>query len=133
MPPTSDSGFRHRNSAGVRATAVRRAHEAAARRDAERIRRERELEAALVDYYAALARIEKIRAKAAHEVEPFEQSVVARRSQARRSMTWPNEIAPAEWKRSPQPMLATADGKRQCRWLNALRRGRRAPSPGQPP
>ena len=28
----------------------------------------------LVDYYAALARIEKIRAKAAREVEPFERS-----------------------------------------------------------
>ena len=69
-PNTSVAG----GSAGVRATAVRRAHEATARRDAERIRRERELEAALVDYYAALARIEKIRSKAAREVEPFEQS-----------------------------------------------------------
>ena len=27
-----------------------------------------------MDFYAALARIEKIRAKAAHDVEPFEQS-----------------------------------------------------------
>ena len=61
-------------TSGVRAVAVRRAHEATARRDAERIRRERELETALVDFYAALARIEKIRAKAAREVEPFEQS-----------------------------------------------------------
>jgi len=68
-PSTSAS-----NSSGVRATAVRRAHEATARRDADRLRRERELEATLVDFYAALARIEKIRAKAAHEVEPFEQS-----------------------------------------------------------
>jgi len=62
------------NSSGVRAAAVRRAHEATSRRDAERIQRERELEAALVDFYAALARIEKVRAKAAREVEPFEHS-----------------------------------------------------------
>jgi len=62
------------SSSGVRATAVRKAREATSRRDAARIRRERELETALVDFYAALARIEKIRAKAAQDVEPFEQS-----------------------------------------------------------
>ncbi len=58
-------------TSGVRAAAIRKAHEATARRDAERLRRERDLEAALVDFYAALARIEKIRAKAAHDAEPF--------------------------------------------------------------
>jgi hypothetical protein len=68
--PSTSTG----NSSGVRATAVRKAREATSRRDAARIRRERELEAALVDFYAALARIEKIRAKAARDVEPFEQS-----------------------------------------------------------
>jgi hypothetical protein len=62
------------NSSGVHAAAVRRAREATSRRDAERIRRECELEAALVDFYAALARIEKVRAKAARDVEPFEHS-----------------------------------------------------------
>jgi hypothetical protein len=61
------------STSGVRAAAIRRAHEATARRDAERLRRERDLEAALVDFYAALARIEKIRAKAAHDAEPFER------------------------------------------------------------
>lgn len=61
-------------SSGVRAAAVRKAHEATARRDAERLRRERELEAALVDFYAALARIEKVRAKAVWEIEPFERA-----------------------------------------------------------
>jgi hypothetical protein len=64
----------NKTSSGVRAAAVRRAHEATARRDAERLRRERELEAALVDFYAALARIEKVQAKAARDVEPHERS-----------------------------------------------------------
>ena len=63
-----------KTSSGVRAAAVRRAHEATARRDAERLRRERELEAALVDFYAALARIEKIQAKAAHDATSFERA-----------------------------------------------------------
>ena len=62
------------SSSGVRATAVRKAREATSRRDAERLRRERELEAALVDFFAALARIEKIRANAASDIEPFEQA-----------------------------------------------------------
>ena len=68
--PSTSTG----NSSGARATAVRKAREATSRRDAVRIRRERELETALVDFYAALARIEKIRTKAAQDVEPFEQS-----------------------------------------------------------
>ena len=59
-------------SSGVRAAAVRKAHEATARRDAERLKRERELEAALIDFYAALAHIEKVRAKAACDAAPFE-------------------------------------------------------------
>jgi hypothetical protein len=67
-------GTANKASSGVRAAAVRRAHEATARRDAERIRRERELEAALVDFYTALARVEKIRAKAAREAEPHERA-----------------------------------------------------------
>lgn len=61
-------------SSGVRAAAVRRAHEASARRDAERLKREHELESTLVDFYAALARIEKIRVKAACAAEPFQRA-----------------------------------------------------------
>ena len=59
-------------SSGVRAAAVRKAHEATARRDAERLKRERELETALIDFYAALAHIEKVRVKAERDAAPFE-------------------------------------------------------------
>src|SRR5580693_8032775 len=52
-----------------RAEAIRRAHEAKAQRDAERMRREAQIEAALADYYQATAEAERIRSAAARRAE----------------------------------------------------------------
>lgn len=48
----------------TRATALRAAQEAKARRDAERLRREAQVESALADFYEETARAEHIRATA---------------------------------------------------------------------
>jgi hypothetical protein len=53
-----------RRRASIRATAIRRAQEAKAQRDAERIAREREIEAALADYFEAVGRAAALRTDA---------------------------------------------------------------------
>jgi hypothetical protein len=52
-----------------RAEALRRAQEAKAQRDAERMRREARVEAALADYYQATAEAERIRAAARRKAD----------------------------------------------------------------
>lgn len=73
-----------RRTSSVRAAAVRRAQEAKARRDAERLQRERRIEAALADFYESTATAEQLRAtardKAARIIEDGE--AVARESDA---------------------------------------------------
>ena len=58
-----------RRRGSSRAAALRRAQEAKAERDAERMRREAQLEAALADYYQATAEAERIRSNARHKAE----------------------------------------------------------------
>jgi hypothetical protein len=53
----------------ARAEALRRAHEAKAQRDAERLRRELRIEAALTDYYQATAEAERIRSAARRKAD----------------------------------------------------------------
>jgi hypothetical protein len=53
----------------VRAAAVRRAQEAKAQRDAERLARERAIEAALADYFEATERAAAIRAEARRKAD----------------------------------------------------------------
>ena len=50
-----------RRGSSARAAALRRAQEAKAQRDAERMHRETRIEAALADYYQATAEAERIR------------------------------------------------------------------------
>jgi molecular chaperone GrpE (heat shock protein) len=58
-----------RRRGSSRAAALRRAQEAKADRDAERMRREAQIEAALADYYQATAEAERIRSNAQHKAE----------------------------------------------------------------
>jgi hypothetical protein len=58
-----------RRRTSVRAAAIRRAHEAKAQRDAERIARERAIEAALADYFEATDRAAAIRAEARYKAD----------------------------------------------------------------
>jgi molecular chaperone GrpE (heat shock protein) len=53
----------------ARAEALRRAHEAKAQRDVERMHREAQIEAALADYFQATAETERIRAAARRKAE----------------------------------------------------------------
>ncbi len=58
-----------RRRTSVRAAAIRRAHEAKAQRDAERLARERAIEAALADYFEASERAAAIRAEAQRKAD----------------------------------------------------------------
>jgi len=58
-----------RRGSSARATALRRAQEAKAERDAERALRERQIEIGLADYYETTARAERIRAEANRRAE----------------------------------------------------------------
>ena len=55
--------------------ALTKAQEAVAQRDAERIRREKQLEAALVDYYRAQGEVERIHKDAEVAAAPFEATM----------------------------------------------------------
>ena len=58
-----------RRRGSSRAAALRRAQAAKAERDAERMRREAQIEAALADYYQATTEAERIRSNARHKAE----------------------------------------------------------------
>jgi hypothetical protein len=58
-----------RRQTSVRAAAIRRAHEAKAQRDAERLARERAIEAALADYFEAMDRAAAVRAEARRKAD----------------------------------------------------------------
>jgi hypothetical protein len=58
-----------RRRGSIRAAAIRRAQEAKAQRDAERLAREREIEAALADYFEAIGRAAAIRADARRKAD----------------------------------------------------------------
>jgi hypothetical protein len=58
-----------RRGSSARAAALRRAQEAKAARDAERLRREKLIEAGLADYYEAAARAERVRAGAQRKAD----------------------------------------------------------------
>jgi hypothetical protein len=58
-----------RRGPSARAAALRRAQEAKAQRDAERMQRETRVEAALADYYQATAEAERIRSAARRKAE----------------------------------------------------------------
>ena|GEM_PF-5432600 len=55
--------------------ALTKAQEAVAQRDAERIKREKQLEAALVDYYRAQGEVERIHRDAEVAAAPFEATM----------------------------------------------------------
>ncbi|HEY1915856.1 MAG TPA: hypothetical protein VGH27_09800 [Streptosporangiaceae bacterium] len=58
-----------RRRGSIRAAAIRRAQEAKAQRDAERIAREREIEAALADYFEAVGRAAAVRTEARRKAD----------------------------------------------------------------
>ena len=58
-----------RRGSSARAAALRRAQEAKAQRDAERMHREAQIEAALADYYQATAEAERIRSAARRKAD----------------------------------------------------------------
>jgi hypothetical protein len=58
-----------RRQGSIRAAAIRRAHQAKAQRDAERIAREREIEAALADYFEAVGQAAAIRSDARQKAD----------------------------------------------------------------
>jgi hypothetical protein len=64
-----------RTGASARTLALTKAQEAVALRDAERIRREKQLEAALADYYQAQGEVDRIHAAAEVAAAPFEATV----------------------------------------------------------
>ena len=55
--------------------ALTKAQEAVAQRDAERIKRERQVEAALADFYQAQGEVERIQAAAEVAAAPFEETI----------------------------------------------------------
>ena len=58
-----------RRGASIRAAAIRRAQQAKAQRDAERLSREKEIETALADYFEATGRAAAIRAEACRRAD----------------------------------------------------------------
>ncbi|WP_194909693.1 hypothetical protein [Catenulispora rubra] len=64
-----------RTGASARTQALTKAQEAVALRDAERIKREKQLEAALADYFQAHSEVERIHAEAEVAASPFEASI----------------------------------------------------------
>ena len=64
-----------RTGASARTLALTKAQEAVALRDAERIKREKQLEATLADYYQAQGEVERIRVEADVAVAPFEATI----------------------------------------------------------
>lgn len=64
-----------RSGASARTLALTRAQEAVALRDAERIMREKQLEATLADYFHAQGEVERIHRDAEAAAAPFEASI----------------------------------------------------------
>jgi hypothetical protein len=64
-----------RTGASGRTQALAKATEAVARRDAERIAKEKRLQATLADFYQAQGEIERIRKEADIAAAPFETSI----------------------------------------------------------
>lgn len=64
-----------RTGASARTRALTKAQEAVALRDAERIKREKQLEAALADYYQAQGEVERIRVEAEAAAAPHEATI----------------------------------------------------------
>ena len=64
-----------RTGASARTLALTKAQEAVAQRDAERIKREKQVEAALADFYQAQGEVERIRAAAEVAAAPFEATI----------------------------------------------------------
>ena len=80
-----------RRGSSARAAALRRAQEAKAQRDAERMRRETQIEAALADYYQATAEAERIRSAArrrADQLSAEAEQAAARPLTAAREAVW---------------------------------------------
>lgn len=64
-----------RRGASARTVALTKAQEAVAQRDAERIRREKQLEAVLADYYLAQGEVARIHRDADAAAAPFETQI----------------------------------------------------------
>lgn len=64
-----------RSGASARALALAKATEAVARRDAERIAREKAVQAALIEFFQAEGEIERIRAEAEKAAAPFDAAM----------------------------------------------------------
>lgn len=64
-----------RTGASARSLALARAAEAVARRDAERIAREKAIQAALVEFFQAQGEVERIRADAEKAAAPFDAAM----------------------------------------------------------
>jgi hypothetical protein len=64
-----------RSGASARSLALTKAIEAVARRDAERIAREKAVQAALVEFFQAQGEVERIRADAEKAAAPFDAAI----------------------------------------------------------
>lgn len=64
-----------RTGASARTLALTKAQEAVAQRDAERIKREKQIEAALADFYQAQGEVERIHRAAEAAAAPFEAAI----------------------------------------------------------
>jgi hypothetical protein len=64
-----------RSGASARSLALAKATEAVARRDAERIAREKAVQAALVEFFQAQGEVERIRADAEKAAAPFDAAM----------------------------------------------------------
>lgn len=64
-----------RSGASARTQALTRAAEAVARRDAERIEREKRLKSVLADFFHAQGEVERIHAQAQDAAAPFEAAI----------------------------------------------------------
>lgn len=64
-----------RSGASARSLALTKATQAVARRDAERIAREKAVQAALVEFFTAQGEVERIRAEAEKAAAPFDDAM----------------------------------------------------------
>jgi hypothetical protein len=116
-----------RRGSSARAAALRRAQQAKAARDAERLRREQEIEAALTDYFEATEQASRIRAEARRKADQL-------LADAERAAHAPGQAAAAAVRRLRDLVGAAAEVAALCGiTASAVRAMLAEPSPGPSP
>jgi hypothetical protein len=111
-----------RRRSSARAAALRRAQEAKAQRDAERIRRETQIEAALADYYQATAEAERIRSAARRKADQIT-------AEAEQAAAMPQAVAREAVRRLKDLVGGTAEVAGLCSITTAVVRKTLADAP----